>query len=172
MSAPDWNAAGGPERRRQRPALDDLVNAVMLGAISLILMAQVFSRYVLNYSLGWTSELSGILLGWLMFLGAPAMLKRQSHMAIFLFSGLPPLPQRAIRISVELACAAFYVIVLIGSIDLLAASSMFTTPALGLRGDWVAAAVPIGSVYLVVRTLIRIADLLRSPRPHWLREGD
>lgn len=161
-----------PPGRPKWPAIDDLVNAAMLGAIAVILVAQVFSRYVLNYSLGWTSELSGILLGWLMFFGAPAMLKRQSHMAIFLFGALPPRPQRAIRILVELACAAFYLIVLIGSIDLVAASGMFTTPALGLRGDWVAAAVPLGSAYLVVRTLIRIADLRRSARPPWLRDGE
>lgn len=171
-------AAAPPERTRSPadlplwPRIDDVLNAAMLGAIAVILVVQVFSRFVLDYSLGWTSELSGILLGWLMFLGAPAMLKRQSHMSIFLFGSLAAPPQRIIRILIELVCGAFYAIVLFGSFDLLAASRMFTTPALGWRGDYIAAAVPIGSAYLIIRTAIRVADLVRRDRPAWLQDGE
>lgn len=152
--------------------VDDLVNVCMLGVIAIVLVVQVFSRYVLNYSLGWTTELAGILLGWLMFLGAPAMLKRHSHMEIFLFGSLGRFSQRAMRIMIELVCGVFYAIVLVGSIDLIEASRAFETPALAMRGDFVVAVVPIGSAYLVVRTVIRLVQLLRDERPVWIKEGD
>lgn len=154
------------------PLLDDLVDAAMLGAMVVVLSIQVFSRYALNYSIGWTSEVAGILLSWLMFLGAPAMLRRQSHMSIYLFGKLRPLPQRIIRILIELTCGVFYVVILIGSIDLMEASAMFETSALGLPGNYVAAIVPVASVYLIIRTLIRVFDLVRLQRPVWQEEEE
>lgn len=149
---------------------DDYVNAALLAVIAVVLVVQVFSRYVLNVSLGWTTELASTLLGWLMFLGAPAMLKRQSHMEIYLFGGLRRVPQTVIRLLIELASGAFYAIVLIGSFDYVASTRFFETPALGIRGDVITAVIPAGSAYLLVRTAIRIRDLLRPERPRWIRE--
>ena len=47
-----------------------------------------------------------------MFLGAPAMLRRQSHMSIYLFGSLKPWPQKIIRILIEFASGVFYVVIL------------------------------------------------------------
>jgi TRAP-type transport system small permease protein len=154
------------------PYVDDAINAALLGGIVVALAIQVFARYILNYSMGWSSEVAGILMSWLMFLGAPAMLRRQSHMAIYLYGSLQPLAQRIIRILIELTCGVFYLVVLFGSIDLMAASAMFTTPALGLPGNYVAAVVPVASTYLIIRTLIRVFDLMRSQRPVWLEQEE
>lgn len=149
---------------------DDLVNALLLTVIAIVLVIQVFSRYVLNHSLGWTTEIATTLLAWLMFLGAPAMLKRQSHMEIYLFGFLGPVPQTTIRVLIEVACGVFYAIIFVGSLDLVRSSALFTTPALGLRGDVVTAIVPVGTAYLVVRTIIRIIELVRGRGLSWLRE--
>lgn len=155
-----------------RPLFDDVVNTAMLGLIVVVLAAQIFSRYVLNYSIGWSSEVAGILMSWLMFLGAPAMLRRQSHMSIYLFGSLKPWPQKIIRILIEFASGVFYVVILVGSIDLMAASAMMTTPSLGLPGNFVAAVVPVASAYLIVRTLIRVFDLVRFERSLWQEEEE
>lgn len=149
---------------------DDVINVAMVGVITIVLVVQVFSRYVLNTSLGWTTELASTLLAWLMFLGAPAMLKRQSHMEIYLFGGFSALPQTVLRIFIELASGLFYAIVLVGSIDYVKSSALFETPALGIRGDLITAVIPVGSAYLLVRTAIRVFELLQPGRPRWLRE--
>ena len=99
MSDSAFRSGGGALWR----STDDFVNAALLVVIAVVLVIQVFSRYVLNISLGWTTELASTFLAWLMFLGAPAMLKRQSHMEIYLFGGLRRMPQTVIRIAVELA---------------------------------------------------------------------
>lgn len=140
----------------------------LLAAIVLVLILQVFSRYVLNQSLSWSDEAAGLLLVWLMFLGAPAMLKRQSHMEIFLFGGLGRLQQRGLRILSELACGLFYGIVLVGSLDLVASMRVFRTPALDIRGDYTAMVLPVACLLLLLRTAIRIRDLCRSGHPDWL----
>lgn len=169
-------ATNSRQSNRQRwPAwmkFDDVINAAMLAAMAAALSIQVFSRYVLNYSIGWSSEIAGILLAWLMFLGAPAMLRRHSHMSIYLFGFLAPLLQRIIRIVIELACGVFYAVLLFGSFDLMRASAMYETSSLGLPGEYIAAVVPVASVYLIVRTLLRIADLLRSEHPAWLEQEE
>lgn len=42
---------------------------MLLAALTLITFAQVFARYVFNYSYGWALEVTGVLFGFLIFIG-------------------------------------------------------------------------------------------------------
>ena len=53
---------------------------LMLGVtMTAVVIAQVFCRYVLNYSLFWSEELARFLLVWLTFLGATVAYRRNMH---------------------------------------------------------------------------------------------
>lgn len=138
--------------------------------ITVILSLQVFCRFVLNYSLGWTDELAGILFGWLIFFAAPTLLKRQSHMGMRLIWGLSERGNQVLDVIVEVVCGAFYVAILVGAWDLLVQAQNFVTPALEIPGQMKYAIIPVAAAYLVVRTGIRIWQLIRGPKPNWLKE--
>jgi TRAP-type transport system small permease protein len=157
--------------RRLVAHLDDAINILLLAAVVAVLSAQVFFRYVLNYSLGWTSEAATILFAWLIFLGAPAMLKRQSHMGVWFFRSASEQVQRGIRITIELLSLIFYAAVLIGGIELTRIGSFSVTPAMAISRAIVFVVVPIAAVLLVARTAIRIWQLFRGTSSAWLEHG-
>jgi len=163
------NDARLPEKAWWRN-LDDAFSIFLMTTIAVILSLQIFCRFVLNYSLGWTDELAGILFGWLIFFAAPTMLKRHSHMGMRLIGGLSEKANRVFDLIVEVVCGLFYIAVLIGTLDLFIQAQNFVTPALEIPGQVVYAIVPVAAVYLVVRTGIRIWQLVRDPRPDWLKE--
>lgn len=151
-------------------SLDDVFSILLMVAIAVVLALQVFCRFVLNYSLGWTDELAGILFGWLIFFAAATLLKRQSHMGMRLIWGLSEKGNQVLDVIVEVVCGAFYVTILVGAWDLLVQAQNFVTPALEIPGQVKYAIIPVAAVYLVARTGIRIWQVVRGPRPDWLKE--
>ena len=57
---------------------------------SVIIVVQVFFRYVLNSSIGWSDEIMGFLLVWITFTGAVLALEDRSHIGVdFLVNFFP-----------------------------------------------------------------------------------
>ncbi len=119
------------------------VVAFLLLAMSAVVFGNVFSRYLLDASLGWYEEVSRFLLIWIVFLGAVIALIRGDHLGIDVL--LLVLPARARRM----------VVVLTDMLVLVALAIMFQgaweMAIDSLRSGWVASSVPIpyGWVYMV-----------------------
>ena len=56
--------------------------AAILFTMTLVVGANVFCRFVLNFSIYWADEVAQILLVWLTFLGAALSVKEKSHYAM------------------------------------------------------------------------------------------
>lgn len=55
---------------------------VLIATMVVIVAAQVFMRYVLNSSIGWTDEVSRLIFVWSIFLGIPLGIKAGVHIGI------------------------------------------------------------------------------------------
>jgi TRAP-type transport system small permease protein len=107
---------------------------VLLGVgMALLTGAQVFFRYVLNHSLFWSEEVGRICLVWLSFLGATAAYRRGAHIGIGFF--VEKLPQRlrfGLRILVQLASLAFFIVLIVAGGQFVWFAAGHKTPALGI----------------------------------------
>lgn len=92
--------------RKQKPL--DVLLALLLGALIVIILMQVFSRYVLHDALGWAEELSIFLFVWLVFLGAAAASLDRTHITVtVLIDRLWPRARTVVVALAELLQAAF-----------------------------------------------------------------
>lgn len=83
------------------------VSVALLVFLTLILLAQVVSRYVFDQPLGWSDELARFTFVWLVFIGAAAMASENRHIAVTYFTD--KLPPRLHTWAVRLAAAIFMV---------------------------------------------------------------
>jgi TRAP-type C4-dicarboxylate transport system permease small subunit len=74
--------------------LIEWVVGLLLLAIVLITIWQVFIRYVLNSPSAWSDEIAQLLLVWAAFLGSAIGIKRNSHIQIDFAAALLPTPAR------------------------------------------------------------------------------
>ncbi len=65
----------------------DWLLIMILAAMSLIVAANVFCRFLLNFSLYWGDELAQILLIWLTFLGAAVAVREKAHYVLNYLTG-------------------------------------------------------------------------------------
>lgn len=126
----------------------DRVLAAILGAITLVVAAQILWRYVFGDSLLWSEEASRYLFVWMTFIGAAIAVGEGSHVRVGSF--VASLPDRA-RSALELGSAVLTLLYLafLGVVGILWVDLNADTPspALGLPLNWALyAALPAGSL--------------------------
>lgn len=137
--------------------------AATLAALVCITVAAVVMRYAFAAPIQWTEEISGLLMIWIVMIGAIAAERDGQHLAIPLLVDL--LPRRL--------AAAVNVLVCLASIGLLGVMGWFgwklaeraqykLTQILGISWFWIDIAVTVGCAGMAVYTLLRAVRLLRG----------
>ena len=133
-------------------------------AITTIICAGVFYRYMLNDALSWSEELSKFLMVWMTFTGAPIALRQGGHVAIEILPGaLPPrLRQALLLVTFLIILALMGVFVHQGWVLAWnARTQVAATLGGGFSMIWVFLAVPVGGLFM---GLIALELILRSVR--------
>ena len=92
---------------------------VCLGALFISIIIGVFSRYVLNISLGWPEEISTGLMIWAIFLGTAIVFSKKEHILLgYFLKFLPPRVKKLNELVVLTLIEFFLIILLVKSMTL------------------------------------------------------
>lgn len=131
--------------------VEEWLPATLMAVITLVVVADVFGRYVLSRPLKWAGEFAIMLFIWLVFLAAPAALKRGLHVNVDLFVvNLSGRARAAIALLIyACALAAFIVIGYLG-IGYAADARTHRLHTLDLPFTWAAAAIPVCALLMSI----------------------
>lgn len=151
-------------------AVNRWVLILLLGAMSVIVFANVVLRYTTGDSIIWAEEVARHLMIWGTFLGAGLVLRFGGHVAIDnLHHAIPTRVARVLRVIVVLLIAGFCVSMTWFSIVYTSVMRFQTTPATGISFAWIYAALPAGFILLLVhlgflvRRYVRVGSFHESP---------
>ncbi len=142
----------------------ELLVTIVVAALVLDVLWQVFTRFILNDPSTWTEELAVFLLIWVSLLGAAVALNRGAHLGIDYFVGkLPPRIRTASEVFVFLCISAFSLsVMVIGGFGLVISTLELgqLSPALQIKVGYVYLAIPISGLFLTLYGLIGLAERL------------
>lgn len=157
--------------------------ALLLMAMTAIVLLQVFFRYVMNDSLGWTEEVAKMMMVWSAFLVAPWAYRMGSNVAIDMFTAALPgrtrlVLETGLTLLVLWAVAMFFA----ESLAFWQRGLAITAATVPVRMAWVYTVVPFGfaALFLVgCELLLRTVMTLVNPRGDYaipgagvIREGE
>jgi TRAP-type C4-dicarboxylate transport system permease small subunit len=146
--------------------LTDLVDytvALILAAISILVLSQVVFRYVLDHPLAWSEELTRYLIIWLTFLGSSLGIRKNGHIRVeILFRMIPPAWGKALNIFIELSILFFLAVLVWQGIHTTRVFMLFKSSALGLAQGYVFMAVPVGACIMICHMIVKIGSDLTS----------
>lgn len=144
--------------------LEIAVGLLVLGVVFCV-TANVFGRYVLNYSYTWAEELSRVLFIWLVLLGAGVGSLGNEHVAVTFFRDKAPTAQK--MAASLMAIAVIYIVcicILLGFKDLISGYTS-ATPMLGIPQTWLYSAMPVMAGLTLIANTIALVNLLRGRLP-------
>ncbi|WP_408163556.1 TRAP transporter large permease [Paraburkholderia strydomiana] len=142
--------------------------ALLLVAEVVLLLTNVFCRYVLQDPLIWGDELASILFIWLSMLGAVVALRRGEHMRLTMFVDRMSPQNRAFAETVGNFIVMTFVLLLVRpATDWAMNEWIISTPALELPNTIPAAAIPVAAALMLVLAITRLLE--RSSRHDCLK---
>ena len=138
----------------------DISLIIILAAMTGIVAANVFCRFILGFSIYWGDELAQTLIVWLTFLGAAVAIRDGSH---YTFSYLAnKLKGRALRVYI-VTCDLLVVvsILILGyySLRITQGIANWILPALEISRAWVYVSAPLGCLFMLYYS---ISQLLKN----------
>ncbi|THB74565.1 MAG: TRAP transporter small permease [Desulfobulbaceae bacterium] len=119
--------------------------------MTIIVIAQVISRYGLNHSLFWSEELARYLLVWLTFLGATVAYFRGMHPGVdVIYRRLSPENKRYLRIISHLLCLILFLVMIWQGTQFSYFVRLQITPALNLPKWTIFSIIPISGLIFML----------------------
>jgi TRAP-type C4-dicarboxylate transport system permease small subunit len=135
----------------------EFVAAMLLAAMFLAFIAQIAFRYLFNFPIGWTSELTVITWLWLVLWGAAFVVTEAEEIRFDLVYGaVGPRTRRVMAILTAVAILVLYGMSLPAVVDYVTFMKVQSTAYLKIRFDW------LFSIYVIfaVAVLVRYAWIL------------
>ena len=136
------------------------LSAVLLGIMTILVLTQIFFRYILGNPLGETQELSIYAMVWVIMLGSTIAVRNRTHIAVNYFVDLLP---RALTRLVERLCyiltLIFFAILVYQGWALMIRAMLQRSPSTGIPVGYVVASIPfcaaISIFYILEQMLAR-----------------
>lgn len=148
-------------RRRAEDVL-----AAMLAVMFVAFIVQIAFRYLLNFPIGWTQELSAILWLWLVLWGAAFVLRENEEIRFDLIYGaVGPRVRRVMGLITAAAIVVLYTLSLPAVVDYVTFMKVERTPYMHIRFDWLFSIYVVFAVAAIARYLWLGWRALRGEAP-------
>ena len=135
---------------------------VMSSAMALIIILQVFLRYVVKASLPWSEELARYLMVWIGMMGASLAMSEGRHVGVTVFVDWARGAAKKILMAVALLLVlGFLWLMLTQGIVLVSNIWLQRSPAMNLPMVIPYAAVPLGALFMIIQTLLLMCRLVQ-----------
>jgi TRAP-type C4-dicarboxylate transport system permease small subunit len=130
----------------------ELVAAMLLAVMFLAFMAQIVFRYLFNFPIGWTSELTVITWLWLVLWGAAFVVTEPEEIRFDLVYGsVGARARRVMAIVTAVAILVLYGMSLPAVVDYVTFMKVQSTAYLKIRFDWLFSIYVVFAVAVIVR---------------------
>lgn len=142
------------------------VAAAMLAVMFAAFLLQIVFRYVLNFPVGWTSELTIVMWLWLVLWGAAFVTPERGEIRFDLLTGMvPPRVRIGMAICAALALLVLYAASLPATYQYVTFMKVEKSSYLKIRMDWLFSIYLVFLVAILVRYLWIVARLVRGREP-------
>jgi TRAP-type C4-dicarboxylate transport system permease small subunit len=126
----------------------------IVAAMTVIIILQVFLRYLFLFSLSWSEEVARYLMIWASFLGASLAVKYGLHIGVeFVVNRIAAGPKRAVTLAAKLSMLFFLVLFTIGGVQVAWALRDQDSPALLFSMFYAYLSAPVGGVFMMIQLL-------------------
>ncbi|MGI6030788.1 MAG: TRAP transporter small permease [Eubacteriales bacterium] len=133
---------------------EEVVLAFIVGAMGLIMLLQVFFRYVLQTPLVWSEESVRFLFIWLTFIGISYTVKMKTYTTVELLSSkFSPGVQKILKISCNVLAMIFFAILFLPAMEVMNGQRGIMSTGVKVDMSWVYLSVPVGIVLAEIRLL-------------------
>lgn len=139
-----------------------IVSILFIVLVILVFM-QVATRFVINYPLSWSEEISRYLMIYIVFLGSALAVRTNDHIAIdFLLEIVSPKNKKRLNVITLLISALFFAMLTYFGFQLTLVVIGQATPTLQFSMAWAYAAIPVGALLMLLNVFAVLIQMRKK----------
>jgi len=141
----------------------------MVAIMTVIIIIQVFMRYLFLYSLSWSEEVARYLMIWVCFLGASLALKHGFHIGVeFVLNRIPEKMRDWVNLAAKMGMLLFLVYFTIGGFRVSWAVRDQDSPALLFSMAYAYLSAPVGGFFMIIQLMnLLVEDWVKIKERRW-----
>ncbi|WP_377890373.1 TRAP transporter small permease [Alkalihalobacillus sp. R86527] len=140
-----------------------IIIGLLTGVMAAVIIAQVFSRFVLSTSLSWSEELARYLSIYAVFLGAAVALRHQGLISVeVIHEFIPQALSKWLKIIVNLICIVFSVVLIFVGMEMIDKVQIQNSPAMQIPMSIPYASIPIGALLMALNAVVVVIELFKG----------
>lgn len=141
----------------------------MVAIMTVIIIIQVFMRYLFLFSLSWSEEVARYLMIWVSFLGASLALKYGFHIGVeFIMNRIPEKIRGWVHLVAKIGILIFLIYFTIGGFRISWAVRDQDSPALLFSMAYAYLAAPVGGLFMIIQLLnLLVEDWGKVRKKQW-----
>ena len=136
--------------------------ALALAVMTVLVLLQIFYRYVLDVPFPESQELSVYAMVFVVMLGSTIAVRKKTHIAVeFVVDKLPAVPGTCVRIVAYLAIIVFFALLMTQGWNLTLRSMLQRSPTTGIPVGYIVASIPVSSFISILYVCEHLFSELR-----------
>lgn len=141
----------------------DMMASLMMVILTLVVFGEVLSRYVFNYPLVFSNELTLLLFPWVIFIAAISVTKNEGHLSINFFRELlPKTGQKWAFVFSKLFMLFFSVYMMISSYKMAQAVSNQVLPMLRISKAWLITSITVSFAAIILILIYQLVLIVMN----------
>lgn len=137
--------------------------SVLFIVLVVLVFTQVVTRFIINYPLSWSEEISRYAMIYIVFLGSALAVRTKDHIAIdFLLEIVNPKNKKRLTIITLLISALFFAMLTYFGFQLTLIVIDQATPTLQFSMAWAYAAIPAGSLLMLLNVFAVLIEMRKK----------
>lgn len=146
---------------------EELLALLMLAGIAILVFVSALMR-TLNMPLNWAQDVALVAFAWMIFLGSDIAVRGPGLIGVDLFvKKTPVVVQKTLDIIFKAIIIVFLAVLVINGYRMTVEGWEREITTLGISYGWVTLAVPVGSFFMIISTVIRMIETIKTPNAKW-----
>lgn len=141
------------------------LSAIFLGTMTLLVLIQVFFRYVLNNPLSASQELSIYAMVYVVMLGCTIAVRNKTHIAVEIVADIVPSTlSKYLKCITYLIMISFFVVLLVQGWELTTRSMLQKSPSTGIPMGYVSLSIPLCALISILYLIEHLFNNFRHKK--------
>lgn len=145
---------------------------VMLAGLTILVFVSALMR-TFKHPLNWAQDVALVAFAWLIFLGSDIAIRGTGLIGVNLFvRKLPPVIQKGLDIIFKIIIIAFLGVLVVYGFQMTVTGWTRQITTLHISYGWVTMAVPTGSFFMIISTIIQLVKRIKTPAGEEVKGGE
>ena len=142
---------------------EETAAVVLLAGLTILVFISALMRTI-KMPLNWAQDVALVAFAWMIFLGSDIAVRGPGLIGVNLFvKKFPPVIQKGLDITFKIIIILFLGVLVWNGFQMTIDGWAREITTLGISYSWVTMAVPIGALFMIISTAIRLVETIKTP---------